>query len=396
MYDDLMHMPQSIIDAIPSCQILIVDDDEMIRQFIEIMLEGHGFQNIHHAENGWEALEVIKTQRLDCVILDINMPGMSGRDVLRHVRNGSTTHDLPVLVITAHDDREERNQILNFGASNLISKPIDQDLLLKRLNSLLERKLMIEKLSSYHQRLSQELEQASQMQKGLIPTAQAIDQIEEQYGVKLAHVFKPSSELGGDYWTTQAIDEHRFGIMIADFSGHGVSAALNTFQLNTVMSRVGICQTDPATYLGSINDRLVDVIPRGQYCTMLYALVDIENDTITYAAAASPPPIYGTSVEGPVHIGDGSGVPLGIKTNNTYKNRHIDLKPGQFAFFFSDVLYETELAGTDMLEIDGLATFARHHSGPDAHKALDQFLATFYDNAPSPLPDDLTAIWLTR
>ncbi|MCW8916804.1 MAG: serine/threonine-protein phosphatase, partial [Magnetovibrio sp.] len=210
------------------------------------------------------------------------------------------------------------------------------------------------------------------------------------------HAFRPSSELGGDFWTVQAIDKKHFGVLLADFTGHGVSAALNTFQLNMLLSRLGICQSDPATYLSTINDELVNVIPRGQYCTMLYALVDIASDTITYAATGAPPPIYGTSVEGPVHIGDGSGIPLGIKANNTYENRHIDFKPGQFAFFFSDVFIETELADTDMLEIEGLATFAAHHSAPNAHKALDQMLATFYNSAPSPLPDDLTAIWITR
>ncbi|MCW8916629.1 MAG: response regulator, partial [Magnetovibrio sp.] len=186
-----MYLPQSIIDAIPTCHILIVDDDEMIRQFIDILLEGHGYKNLHHAENGWEALEIIKTTRLDCLILDINMPGMSGQDVMRHVRNSPSTEDLPILVVTAHDDRQERNDILNSGASNLISKPINQDLLLKRLSSLLERKLMIEKLSSYHERLSQELTLAARMQKGLIPPAETIDQIEKQYAVKLAHAFRP-------------------------------------------------------------------------------------------------------------------------------------------------------------------------------------------------------------
>lgn len=391
-----MPAPQSIKDAIPNARILIVDDDEMIRMYIEVLLNGSGFENLLQAQDGLEALEVLKTTNVDCVLLDINMPGMSGRDVLRDIRKNPITKDLPVMVITAQDAREDRHDILRAGATNLISKPLDQDLLLELVTNMLERKIMVDQLSSFHNRLSQELAQAARMQAGLIPKDEMISALESRYSVKIASAFQPSSELGGDFWTAQIIDHQSFGILMADFSGHGVSAALNTFQLNMLLSRLGPCDGDPAAYLSLINDELSQVIPLGQYCTMMYAMVDISKDKIIYAAAASPPPISGTSGESDVAIGDGSGVPLGIKPDNTYENRHIDFHPGQFAFFFSDVFYETKLAGMDMLEIDGLATFASHHSDPDAHKALEKMLETFYKNAPSPLPDDLTAIWITR
>ena len=391
-----MPAPQSIKDAIPGSRILIVDDDEMIRMFIEVLLNGSGFDNLLQAQDGWEALEALKTTNVDCVILDINMPGLGGRDVLRHIRSNPKTEGLPVLVITAQDGREDRNEILRAGATKIISKPLDQDLLLELMSNMLEHKVMVDQLSSFHNRLSQELAQAARMQSGLIPKPDMISALEARYSVKIASEFQPSSELGGDFWTAQIIDHQSFGILMADFSGHGVSAALNTFQLNMLLSRLGPCDGDPAAYLSRINDELSQVVPLGQYCTMLYAMVDISKDTITYAAAASPPPIFGTSGESDVSIGDGSGVPLGIKANNTYENGHIDFQPGQFAFFFSDVFYETELAGTDVLEIDGLATFASHHSDADAHVALGNMLKTFYKSAPSPLPDDLTAIWITR
>ncbi|MEG3619012.1 SpoIIE family protein phosphatase [Magnetovibrio sp. PR-2] len=391
-----MPAPLSIKSAIPNSRILIVDDDEMIRMFIEVLLNGSGFENLLQAQDGWEALEALKTTSVDCVILDINMPGMGGRDVLRHIPGSAKTKDLPVLVITAQDAREDRNEIMRAGATNLISKPLDQELLLELLNTMLERKIMVDQLSSFHNRLSQELAQAANMQAGLIPKADAIKALEARYSVKIASAFQPSSELGGDFWTAQIIDHQSFGILIADFSGHGVSAALNTFQLNMLLNRLGPCDADPARYLSRINDELSQVVPLGQYCTMTYAMVDIGKNAITYAAAASPPPISGTCGESDISIGDGSGVPLGIKADNVYENRHIDFHPGQFAFFFSDVFFETKLAGMDVLEIDGLATFARHHSDADAHKALGGMLKAFYDNAPSPLPDDLTAIWITR
>ncbi len=391
-------MPQHppLTDGFANCPILVVDDEKLIRLFVEALLKKSGFTVIAFAVNGVDALEMIPKVRPACVILDVNMPVMNGLETLARIRSAENSRDLPVLVVTAHDDRDERNNIMQAGASNLISKPINGDLLVERVTNLVERNLLIEQLSRFHERLTMELSVAATMQTSAVPTADDLVIIEQKYGVRLASLFKPSSELGGDYWSVQSIDPGRFAILTADFTGHGISAALNTFRLDMLLSRLGVCQSSPAEYMETINQELSAVMPVDQFCTMVYVVIDVINDLMIYSAAGAPPPLYGHVGSDEVITGDGSGFPLGIRAQTKYQNREVAFPEGSFLFMYSDALYETECEDIGVLEIEGVAALAAIHQNSDAALALNGVLSEFLEKAPDPLPDDLTAVWLSR
>lgn len=391
-----MNISQQIKESVKSSPILVVDDDEMIRLYLATYLQNSGFQNIRFAENGAEALSSISEMCPACVVLDINMPVMDGYETLAHIRSSEDMKDLPVLVVTGHDSRDQRNNIMRAGASNLISKPIDGDVLVERVTNLIERELLLSQLTEFHTRLSTELSYAAEMQMDLLPTAQEIEGVETSYGVGLANQSKPSSELGGDSWAIEIIDESSFGILIVDFSGHGVSAALNTFRLHTVMKRLDASILSPAQYMEAINSEITAVMPIGQYCTMLYAVVNTQNDTLTFSAAAAPSPIIGQIDDPEITIGDGSGLPVGIRAQSNYVNQVVDFPPGSYLFLYSDALLETELNNGPALELEGIVELVKEHRTKDATASLNGLLEAFYQDAPDPLPDDLTAIWLSR
>ncbi|NQW00285.1 MAG: fused response regulator/phosphatase [Rhodospirillales bacterium] len=391
-----MDVYQQIKDSLNSSTLLIVDDDEMIRHYLAAYLEQAGFTNIVFAENGVEALEKISQHRPACVVLDIHMPVMDGNAVLQRIRGQEETKSLPVLVVTSHDSRDERNNILRAGATNLISKPIEGDVLVERVTNMIERELLFGQLAEFHARLSTELSYAAEMQLDLLPTAADCSAIETRYGVGLANHSRPSSELGGDSWALQVIDDDRFGIMIVDFSGHGVSAALNTFRLHTVINRIGFVGGSPARYIESINEEIADVMPVGQYCTILCAVVDIKADTLTYSGAAAPSPLIGRNDGSTIVVGDGSGLPVGIRRHSTYEDHVVDFPAGSFLFLYSDALFETEMGNGAVLETTGVASLVERCKNADASASLNQLLAVFYEDAPEPLPDDLTALWMSR
>ena len=390
-------MPQldSLTKQFASCPILIVDDEQLLRLMISSLLETAGFNKFEFAENGAEALEKIASFQPICVIMDINMPVMNGREALTKIRSEEKTKELPVLVVTGHDDRDERNEILRSGASNIISKPIDGDILIERVTNLVERKLLSDQLSEFHNRLTMELSMASGMQVEAVPSSDRIREIEEQYGVQIAAQFKPSSELGGDYWALQTIDQSRFGVLLVDFCGHGISAALNTFRLDMLISRLGVCETTPAEYMATISAELSEVLPSGQFCTMIYAIFDVKKKSLTYSGAAAPSPIIGSVNTGSVDVLDGSGLPIGITKNAKYNNNVVDFPNGSFFFIFSDALFETELGKDGVLEIEGVVALAEKYRSENAINSLNDVLSDFMKNAPDPIPDDLTTIWVS-
>ncbi|HKJ38440.1 MAG TPA: response regulator, partial [Anaerolineales bacterium] len=85
--------------------VLIVDDEFSGRQTLESVLEGDGY-NLVMAESGMEALEKVKTVQPDVILLDVMMPGMTGFEVCQRIRNDPEVAEIPIIVLTALDDRE--------------------------------------------------------------------------------------------------------------------------------------------------------------------------------------------------------------------------------------------------------------------------------------------------
>lgn len=107
---------------------LVVDDNELNSRLAGLMLNRQGWQS-WTARSGREALETLRTQSFDLVLLDLRMPGISGEQVCRHIREEMGLIDLPVIAYTAHSMPEEKARILASGFNGLLIKPISyQDL----------------------------------------------------------------------------------------------------------------------------------------------------------------------------------------------------------------------------------------------------------------------------
>ncbi|NJC96473.1 MAG: two-component system response regulator [Anaerolineales bacterium] len=122
--------------------VLIVDDEYAGRQTLESVLEGEGY-NIEMAENGFQALEKVRELLPDVIILDVMMPGMTGFEVCEKIRNDPLVAEIPIIVLTALDDRESLLKALKAGADDFVTKPFDRYELRARL-------LGITQLNRYH------------------------------------------------------------------------------------------------------------------------------------------------------------------------------------------------------------------------------------------------------
>jgi sigma-B regulation protein RsbU (phosphoserine phosphatase) len=386
----------SVDGAVYGCPILIVDDEEIIVEIAKFQLEDAGFQRLDTAYDGETAWQKIVTDMPDLVILDHSMPGVTGMDLVTRARADDRFRELPIVLVSAHDDHEFRSDALRRGATNVLSKPVDADLLIHRVRQLLTSLLLLRKLRAYRRRVEQELGQAQRMQEALMPTKKAMAALSKNNGVHLAGRFQMSSELGGDWWGLSDFGDGLFGLYTVDFSGHGVGPAINTFRLHTLMRESPPPLDGPGGYLTRLNARLCDIIPRGQYATMLYGIVNVAERTFTYAATGTPAPIFGRADGSLVTTADAAGVPLGLSRRAVYEDRVIELPESGFLFLYSDVLLEG--AGMDdggMLGEDGLLDLVRStlRTAP-ADQALDPLVDAFLARSEQPLEDDLTAVWL--
>jgi phosphoserine phosphatase RsbU/P len=379
------------------CPVLVVDDDEMICEFIKMNLLVGGFQNIETAMDGVEALEKVKTFDPDLMILDMSMPILDGFAVMKEIRGNPDSLDLPILVTTGLDTHEDRNNVLRHGASNLISKPIDSDILIQRSKELLERRLLLRELTRYRNRLEHKLSAARDMQSQIVPSAEFAASIAEKHNCKIESHYRSSSELGGDFWGMRSIDEDRFKVFTVDFSGHGVAAALNTFRLDAIIKEMEIPSSSPAEFLSLVNSSLYGLLEPGQFATMLCAFVELSRNRLIFSGAAAPEPIFGNMDTRELRLEDGSGMLLGVRDGSVYEDREVAFPKGSFMFLFSDALFESPTVdGGDALEIDGVMDLAKDALTNASAAPLEHILKRFDAEVEQPLNDDLTTVWLSH
>ncbi len=116
-------------------KILAVDDEKRMVRFIQLNLEQDGFQVVT-AYNGAEALEQVRTQLPDLILLDIMMPDINGFEVLKKIREVNT---VPVIMLTAKGEEDDRIQGLELGADDYITKPFSPRELVSRIRAVLRR-----------------------------------------------------------------------------------------------------------------------------------------------------------------------------------------------------------------------------------------------------------------
>src|ERR1700726_2921054 len=118
-----------------SATILVVDDDSQIRRVMRNALSSHGY-TIIEARNGEEALKKVRAERLDLIILDLNMPDMDGIEVCREIR---VVSNLPIIMLTVRSAEKDKVTALDAGADDYVVKPFGIDELLARIRSALRR-----------------------------------------------------------------------------------------------------------------------------------------------------------------------------------------------------------------------------------------------------------------
>jgi putative two-component system response regulator len=128
-------------------RVLVVDDLDDTRGLITELLEQQG-HTVHAAADGAEALEIVRRQTPDVVLSDVVMPNVNGFEFCRRLKADHTTRLIPVILITALNDREDRLNGIRAGADDFLTKPFDSAELLTRVASLIRLKRFTDELDS--------------------------------------------------------------------------------------------------------------------------------------------------------------------------------------------------------------------------------------------------------
>lgn len=355
----------------PSGTLLVVDDDEANRDMLSRRLERKGFA-VAVAMDGSRAIELVREHSFDLVLLDVLMPGISGLEVLRELRQAHPATELPIIMATALTDSSDVVEALRLGANDYVSKPLDFPVVLARIQAQLSLKRAVEeairlersleqrnsdlteannRLAEVNRRMRRDLHAAARIQETFLPRGEP-----KLAGARFAWHYRPCDELAGDGLNVFALDEGHAALYVFDVSGHGVASALLSVSLSRMLSP----PSDPASLLrveepGSANgrsggpmapaavaDRLNRLFPfdeaTEQYFTMVYGVLDVATGAFRYVSAGHPGVAH-LPASGTGRIHDVRSFPIGLACE-PYAERELVLAPGDRILVYSDGIPE--------------------------------------------------------
>ncbi len=154
-------------------RLLIVDDNLLNRTRLAQRLQDNGY-DVVTIEDGFKALELIRRERFDLILLDTMMPGMPGEEVLRELKDDPDTRDIPVIMISGLDEAESVATCIELGAADILSSPFDPVLLRARIDACLETRRLREQEAKYLQQLQAEMEHTDRLVNVVIPIGLAL------------------------------------------------------------------------------------------------------------------------------------------------------------------------------------------------------------------------------
>ena len=377
-----------------AAKILVVDDEPRNVRILQIQLNARGY-TVYTAADGLQALEVVKEEMPDLILLDINMPKMDGFEVVKQVRANEATEFIPIVMITAlRDTRENRIKSIEAGADDFIEKPFDSLEVLARVRSLLRIKHYQDTLAKYNARLQEELQMARSIQEILIPQ----DGVQELSGFRVASHCCPEMAVGGDFFDVWEIAPNRLGVFISDVMGHGVSAAFVTVFIKTILAEFQQqIENDPGHLLEILNTRFNDLISSRlfMFATAFCGIIDLDKGELVCANAGHSFPFLYNVQEKTYHpVGDkNTGNGLGIWRDSVYETTHYPFDRLSRMFLYTDGVYEAKNPKGEEFTVDrlrGLVDASTEQSAAELVTSVSEAIDTFTDNCPK--DDDLTLI----
>lgn len=123
----------------PNMRVLVVDDFSTMRRIVKSIVKQLGFNNVDEAEDGKQALEMLKGGKYGFVVSDWNMPNMTGIDLLRAIRADPELKDIPVLMVTAETEKQIVVDAIQAGVNNYIVKPFTPQVFEEKMNKIFEK-----------------------------------------------------------------------------------------------------------------------------------------------------------------------------------------------------------------------------------------------------------------
>lgn len=357
--------------------ILVVEDDDSLRDWIDFELGFDGYR-VSQAADGASALAFIDSRpQLDLILLDVQLPGMNGFQICDYIQQLPEMAAVPVIFLTARASLDDKLSGFAAGAVDYLTKPFKMAELKARIQALLrskERQRSVGRQEEHAQR-DKEMAEAAMIQQALMSCA-----LNGIAGVEVFADCRPARTVGGDLYDIYVRPDGRLNVVEADVSGKGMAAAMVTAEVRTVLREVSRILASPGTVMTLTNARLYEDLSNvNKLVTIFAGFYAPATRTFVYANAGHSVAVY-RPVEGPAQILDATGLPLGIFEAADFEELVVRLASDDLLVICSDGFPEASNHAGDLYGYDNLLQLieAVHAQSPhEIATALSRAVAEF-------------------
>ena len=371
-----------------------MDDNRLNRELLRLHLKKHGYR-FQSAANGLEAIEILAAYegQVDLILLDLMMPKMDGFEFLSWRKERGEVLDIPVIVNSSLDDFESIAKALTMETYDYFTKPLhhyDLEIILPlKIRNAINTKRFLTALRDQNDIMRNELEMAARYQQFLLPDGADLP------GVKIAYMFQPCSNVGGDYFDFWSLDNGSVCFVLTDATGHGVSAAMTASIVKALLPTYLKAEQSPAKALRSLNGDLLRLTQDDTFVTAASVLYDMGTSELRWCLAGHPSPVFVPCNEAPRTL-EMSSLFLGVFPSGDplmdISDQELTVQKGDRLIIYSDGL--TEAPGKDGGDfgIERLKNILDGNRDKDVNQLRDLLWQAVRDFVDGDLPDDVAFI----
>jgi len=379
-------------------RILVVDDDATSRKMLVRTLSSAGY-DCYESDNGAETLKLVHGEQPSLLLLDFDMPGLDGAEVLKQMRadRDPTVAQIPAIMLTGHGGEESEVLCLEAGADDFVTKPINTAVLRARIETQLRLRSMRrqlqqqnEELEEWRHNLERDLAAARLTQQSLIPQKPPA-----LPGWEVAACYRPVIQVGGDIYGWLRMRDGRILFWIADATGHGASAALLTALAKLLFHHGSMEHDAPAAIMQAVNNDFRNIFGARSFMTAMCVALDPASGRANVVGAGHPPLLIARHDGGADSIAS-SAPPLGLVERARFIETIVNLRRREAFVLYTDGLFGAANGEKRRLTPEQLAKMI-DPSAPSAEALLMSMMnqATPADGEHS-LSDDVAALAVRR
>ncbi|MES9968688.1 MAG: SpoIIE family protein phosphatase [Candidatus Thiodiazotropha sp.] len=365
---------------------LIVEDEVTNRMILKALLKKRGYHVIE-AENGAEAIQLFQQQSPDIIFMDVMMPIMDGYEAATEIKRLSGDEFVPIIFLTAMSDEKALARCVEVGGDDFLAKPYSFTVLSAKVKAMERIRILHQDTRMLYSRMQRDEEIAEQVFSGAVIAGNvALERIHS--------LLRPASVFSGDLMLTAFAPSQDLHVLLGDFTGHGLAAALGALPTSEAFRSMTGKGFAPQQILSAINNKLYNLLPTGMFLATQFVKVDHQLDHISIINCGMPDCFLVENESMHIkHQIESKSLPLGIAPNIDFKDdfHHLRVNQGDRVILATDGVTE---ARNSKGELFGQERFIQAISKSDSNtyilEKLARDLEAFCQDAPQ--DDDISVV----